>query len=89
MLEEQGKREEAFRGYQEFLKAYPESEWADDARTNLVALGRHLARTGKPEYEAVIKSLGAADDEDVAMAALVRPQGHGRRKRRPDALRPL
>jgi len=70
VLEEQGRREEAFRCYQEFLKSYPASEWADDARSNLVNLGRELARTGKPEYKALIKSLGGAEEEDVAIAAL-------------------
>src|SRR5438552_3266845 len=32
-------KETVFRCYEEFVKDYPKSKWADDARTNLVNIG--------------------------------------------------
>ena len=55
---------------QEFINAYPESEWADDARSNMVRLGRDLARHGRPEYEAKIQAMEEGQETDVRLAAL-------------------
>ena len=62
--------ETVFRCYQEFINAYPESEWADDARSNMVRLGRDLARHGRPEYEAKIQAMEEGQETDVRLAAL-------------------
>ncbi len=43
----------------------------------MVRVGRELARTGKPEYETVVKSMEADGDEDVRLAALYALQNMG------------
>lgn len=62
--------EEAFKKYQEFVKSYPHSRWADDARTNMIRLGSELTRQGKSEYGTIVQSLQQGDDEDVKLTAL-------------------
>ena len=42
--------------YQDFVGDYARSKWADDARSNMVQLGRRLARNGKREYLAIIEA---------------------------------
>ena len=48
--------EEAFKTYEKFLKEYPKSQWINQARSSMIRLGRALAKSGKPEYEAAIKA---------------------------------
>lgn len=62
--------EEAFKKYQEFVKSYPHSRWADDARTNMIRIGSELARQGKSEYATIAQSLQQGDDDDVKLTAL-------------------
>jgi outer membrane protein assembly factor BamD (BamD/ComL family) len=62
--------ENVFKCYQKFTQAYPGSEWADDARSNMIRLGRALAKAGKPEYEAIIQSMRKDEEADVKLAAL-------------------
>ncbi len=62
--------EEAFKGYQDFVKANPSSAWVNDAKANMVRIGRLLVKTGKTEYEAIIKSMGDSSDQEVRLAAL-------------------
>ncbi|HLF14888.1 MAG TPA: HEAT repeat domain-containing protein, partial [Bacteroidota bacterium] len=62
--------EVAFECYREFIGEYPDSKWADDARSSMVGLASQLAREGKPEYEAMLKNLDESADEDVQLAAL-------------------
>ena len=62
--------EEAFKKYQEFVKSYPHSRWADDATTNMIRIGSELARQGKSEYGTIVQSLQQGDDEDVKLTAL-------------------
>jgi HEAT repeat protein len=65
-----GSQEAAFNCYKAFVDDNPSSEWADDARANLVRIGRALADAGQGEYRAFIESLQADEDEEVALAAL-------------------
>ena len=69
--------ETVFKCYQEFANAYPKSDWADDARSNMVRIGHELAKAGKAEYEAVIKSFEESGDEEVKLAALYALQNIG------------
>ena len=62
--------EDAFKKYQEFVKSYPHSRWADDARTNMIRIGSELAKQGKSEYGTIVQSLQQGDDEDVKLTAL-------------------
>lgn len=62
--------EDAFGCYRRFTERYPESQYDDDARSNLVRLGRRLARNGKPEYEALVRSMQGSADDEVRLAAL-------------------
>jgi len=62
--------ESVFQCYQEFITAHPQSEWADDARANMVRLGSALAKAGKVEYEAKVRTLEEDQEVDVRLAAL-------------------
>ncbi len=62
--------EEVFNCYQKFIKAYPESKWVDDAKSNLIRIGHQLSKSGKPEYEAVVKMMEESADMEVKLAAL-------------------
>ena len=63
-------RETVFKGYQDFINAYPSSAWVNDAKACMVRIGRELIRSGKNEYEAVIKSLGMSGDQEIRLTAL-------------------
>jgi HEAT repeat protein len=62
--------ESVFRCNEAFVNQYPKSNWANDARSNLIRIGRQLARAGKPEYEARVRSLRESQDDEVQLAAL-------------------
>lgn len=62
--------EAAFGCYRRFAEQHPKSSYVNDARSNLVRLGRRLARSGKPEYEALVRSMQANSDDEVRLAAL-------------------
>ena len=62
--------EKAFQCYMNFVKTNPQSEWRDQAQTNMVRLGHQLVKSGHPEYEALIKSMKSSDDDEVKMMAL-------------------
>jgi HEAT repeat protein len=56
--------------YEEFIKTYPQSRWANDAKMNLVTAAKKLSSQGKREYEAIIKSYGEDDDSEMKLTAL-------------------
>jgi len=62
--------EDVFSCYQKFIKAYSSSKWVDDAKANLVRIGHVLSKRGKPEYEAILKSMQENEEEEVKLAAL-------------------
>ncbi|MGZ5498567.1 MAG: HEAT repeat domain-containing protein, partial [Candidatus Aminicenantales bacterium] len=69
--------EVVFKCYQKFIDDYPESDWTDDAKSNMIRLAQGLAKTGKPEYETIIKTFQAEDEDDVKMTALYALQDMG------------
>lgn len=69
--------ESAFECYREFVTKYPESDWADDARNQMVRMAHDLAKAGRPEFEAVVKSMPSAGSEEVSLAALYALQDMG------------
>jgi HEAT repeat protein len=62
--------EEVFKSYQDFVNKYSSSNWADDARTNMVRIGSELAKQGKTEYGTIVQSMQENEDEDVKLTAL-------------------
>ncbi len=62
--------EDVFRCYQDLIKRYPKSRWADDAKRNLVVVGKRLLDTGKTEYGAILQSMQGSEDQEVALAAV-------------------
>lgn len=62
--------EKSFDCYKEFIEKYPESKWTDDAKSNMIRLAKKLSKYGKPEYEAIIRSLQQSEDEEISLAAL-------------------
>ncbi|MCU0244498.1 MAG: hypothetical protein MUE80_07090, partial [Acidobacteria bacterium] len=65
-LEKTGQAAETvFKCYQKFVEGNPGSEWADDAKSNMIRLAHALAKAGKPEYEAVIESFEDAAEDDI------------------------
>ena len=70
MGENDSPRATVFKCYQDFIAAYPTSEWADDARKRMIEIAEELADRGKPEYMAIVKAMDKTSDEEVAIAAL-------------------
>ena len=68
---------DVFDCYYSFTQQNPESTWADDAKSNVIRLGRQLAREGQPEYGAIVRSLQQSDNEEVALSALYALQNVG------------
>jgi len=62
--------EDVFACYQKFTKAHPKSKWADDAKRNLIAIGKKLAQQGKTEYGDIIRTMQDSEETDVALAAI-------------------
>ena len=62
--------EEVFACYQDFTQAHPNSKWADDAKRNLIAVGKKLAQQGKSEYGDIIRTMQDDEETDVALAAI-------------------
>ena len=71
LMEKKGAGQEAvFNCYKSFVDDNPSSDWADDARANMVRIGRALAKAGRGEYAAMLESMQKGEDEEVALAAL-------------------
>jgi HEAT repeat protein len=62
--------EEVFRCYEDFIKTYPNSKWADDAKRNLIVIGKKLSDMGKKEYGAVIRTMQDSADREIALTAI-------------------
>ena len=75
--------ESVFKAYQSFVKSYPRSRWADDAKTNMVRIGSELVRQGKSEYAPTVESMQEGDDEDVKLTALYALRGNADEKSLP------
>jgi len=62
--------EEVFRCYEDFIKTYPNSKWADDAKRNLIVIGKKLSDMGKKEYGVVIRTMQDSADREIALTAI-------------------
>ena len=65
-----GEDEEAFEYYRMVAETFPDGQWADDARAEMVTLAKRLYRDGKKEYRIYLKETRDDADEDVKLAAL-------------------
>jgi len=55
-MEKQGKDlEKAFDAYEHVVETYPNSPWANDAKTNMVKLAKRLYSQGKTKYKAYLE----------------------------------
>jgi len=67
--------EEVFKAYHQFIKDHPHSQWEDDAKANLITIGRRLSAKGKKakaEYGPLVAELEQDHNVEVAVAALNR-----------------
>jgi len=65
--------EEVFEAYQLFIQEFPRSKWEDDAKGNLISIGRRLVGSGRKEkaqYGPILEDLQQDADLEVAMEAL-------------------
>ncbi len=62
--------EDVFKCYQDFIKAHPKSKWADDAKRNLIAVGKKLSEMGKKEYGAIIRTMQDSVNKEIALIAI-------------------
>ena len=62
--------EDVFRCYEDFIKAHPKSKWADDAKRNLIVIGKKLSDMGKKEYEAIVRAMQDSEDKEIALTAI-------------------
>ena len=70
-LEKEAKNDEkAFEANKFVVDSYPNSEWANDAKANMVKLAKKLYSQGKPRYKVYLQESGEDPDEDVKLAAL-------------------
>ena len=77
-MEKTGQSQETvFKCYQKFVDEHPESEWADDAKSNMIRLAQGLAKAGKPEYQTIIESYEDAAEDDIKLTALYALQNIG------------
>ena len=63
--------ERSFECYGKFVNGKPKSEWANDAKMNMVRIARQLAKAGKPQYEEKIKALRDVSDGEIESAVLI------------------
>jgi HEAT repeat protein len=70
-VEKQGESaERAFHCYEELREQHGNSEWADDAASALVRLGKELSVSGSGEYLAEVESMVRNQNDQVAVAAI-------------------
>lgn len=62
--------EDVFKCYQDLIDTYPESQWADDAKRNLIVVGKRLVDMGKAEYGVIIKTMQESMDKEIALTAI-------------------
>lgn len=66
---------EVFKAYHQFIQDHSRSKWEDDAKANLIKIGRRLAAKGKKakaEYGPIVEELEQDYNVEVAIAALNR-----------------
>ena len=67
--------EEVFEAYHQFIQEFANSNWLDDAKANLIKIGRRLAaksKKAKAEYGPIVEELEQDHNVEVALAALNR-----------------
>ena len=64
-------RVDSFECFEQLVASYPDSEWADDARRNLVRLGEALAQEGYGSYRDRVELLGEAAEATENLEVLV------------------
>jgi len=62
--------EDVFTCYQDLIKTYPKSQWADDAKRNLIAVAKRLSDMGKTEYSAIVEAMQKSEDKEIALTAI-------------------
>jgi HEAT repeat protein len=62
--------ENVFKCYQDLIKTYPKSQWADDAKRNLIVVGKRLVDAGKTEYGVIIEAMQKSADKEIALTAI-------------------
>lgn len=62
--------EEVFKCYQNLIEKYPKSKWADDAKRNMIAIGKKLADTGKSEYGEIVRAMQESENNEIALSAI-------------------
>jgi len=66
---------EVFEAYHQFIQDHSRSEWEDDAKANLITIGRRLSaksKKAKAEYGPIVAELEQDHNVEVALAALYR-----------------
>jgi HEAT repeat protein len=62
--------ESAFECYKQCIERYPKSSYADDAKANLIRLADELAKAGKPQFRAIVRSMGNGEDIKLKILAI-------------------
>jgi HEAT repeat protein len=65
--EKQGQLEESYNCYKSFTSSYPKSEWANDAKSNMIKIGVQLKKSG---VLIDMKQFDKEEDDDVRMMAM-------------------
>ena len=66
---------EVFEAYHQFIQEFANSNWLDDAKANLIKIGRRLSaksKKAKAEYGPIVEELEQDHNVEVALAALNR-----------------
>lgn len=63
-------REAVFSSYQNFINKNRSSKWVDDAKINLIRVGKELAQSGKNEYLKMLESMEKSDQREISISAL-------------------
>lgn len=70
-MEKTGARDEdVFECYQNLIKTYPKSTWADDAKRSLIIVAKRLSDMGKTEYGAIVEAMQKSEDKEIALTAI-------------------
>lgn len=78
--------EDVYQCYARFIETQKNSKYVDDAKNNMIRIGKMLVKQGKPEYKQMVKALQTDDDEDIALSALMALQFMGDEKGLPAVL---
>ena len=66
----EGRKEEAFKVYQDLTARFPSSKWADDAKSQMTVLARALYQEGKGAYKVYLNTRSEDTDEAIKLEAI-------------------